>query len=117
MKTLTLIADSPVVFSDVDWPTVIGLIVAVILPLLVGLVTTKVTNSSTRAILLAILAAVTGLFTELGNAMAAGEPYNLGMGLVFAVAAFLVAVGMHFGLYKPTGASAAAQGVLVKAKE
>ena len=99
----------PVVSVSFDWPLIVGMIVSVVLPLLVGLVTKRVTNSGTKAVILASLSAATGLLTELGNALTAGVTYNLGMGIVFALAAFLVAVGMHFGIYKPTGASAAAQ--------
>lgn len=105
-------APAPVVTVAFDWPLIVGMIVSVVLPILVGLVTKRVTASGTRAVILAILAAVTGLLTELGNALTAGVTYNLGMGLVFALASFLVAVGMHFGIYKPTGASTAAQNAL-----
>ncbi|QDP43582.1 hypothetical protein QDA09_gp45 [Microbacterium phage Tyrumbra] len=102
----------PVVSIAFDWPIIVGMIVSVVLPLLVGLATTRITKSGVRATVLALLAAVTGLLTELGNALTAGVTYNLGMGLVFALASFLVAVGMHFGIYKPTGASTAAQNAL-----
>ncbi len=106
----------PVVSVAFDWPLIVGMIVSVVLPLLVGLVTKRVTNSGTKAVILAALSAVTGLLTELGNSMTAGVTYNLGMGIVFALAAFLVAVGMHFGIYKPTGASTAAQNAIGGAK-
>ena len=120
MNTLTLSlvggvwtdVGAPVVTVSFDWPLIVGMLVSVVLPLIVGLVTKVVTNPGTRAVILAFLAAVTGLLTELGNAMTAGTPYNLGMGLVFALASFLIAVGMHFGIYKPTGASTAAQKAL-----
>ncbi|QGJ88901.1 hypothetical protein PBI_TEAMOCIL_47 [Microbacterium phage Teamocil] len=102
----------PVVSVAFDWPLIVGMIVSVVLPLLVGLVTKRVTAPGTRAVILAALAALTGLLTELGNSLTAGVTYNLGMGIVFALAAFLVAVGMHFGIYKPTGASTAAQNAL-----
>lgn len=109
-------APVPVVSIAFDWPLIVGMIVSVVLPLLVGLVTKTVTNGGTKAIILAALAAVTGLLTELGNALTAGVTYNLGMGLVFALASFLVAVGMHFGIYKPTGASTAAQKALTSSE-
>ena len=96
---------------DISWPLIIGLLVSTILPLIVGLVTTRVTNGGVKATILAALSAVTGFLTELGNALSAGTPYNVGTGLVFALTAFLVATGLHYGIYKPTGASAAAQGV------
>jgi hypothetical protein len=96
---------------DVSWPLILGLLVSTILPLLVGLVTTRVTNPGTKALLLAGLSAVTGLLTEVLNAVTAGTAYNVGSGLVFALASFLVASGLHFGIWKPTGAAAAAQDV------
>lgn len=102
----------PVFVVALDWPIIVGLIVSVVLPILVGLVTKQVTNGSAKAYLLAGLAAATGLLTELGNALAAGVPYNIAMGVFFALIAFVTAVAMHFGFYKPTGASAAAQSAL-----
>lgn len=90
---------------------IVSLLVGVILPLIVGLVTTRVTNSAARALLLALLSALTGLLTELGESITAGTPYDIGVGGLAALAAFLTAVGLHFGLYKPTGAASALQGV------
>lgn len=90
---------------------IVGLIVSTILPLLVGLVTKAVTNSSVKAILLAALSAITGLGTELLNAITANQPYDIGTGIVLAFTAFIVAVGIHYGIYKPTGATAAVQAV------
>lgn len=96
---------------SLSWPLIVGLIVSTVLPLLVGLVTTRVTDARVKAILLAALSAVTGLLTELGNALTSGAPYDVGTGILLALSAFLVGVGLHFGLYKPTGAAAAAQNV------
>lgn len=93
---------------DVSWALVIGLLVSTVLPLLVGLVTKATTSPGVRAVLLAALAAVTGLLTELGASLTAGTVYNLGTGLLLALVSFLTAVGIHFGLLKPTGAAAAA---------
>lgn len=96
---------------NADWPLIIGLLVSTILPLFVGLVTTRVTHPGAKAALLAGLAALTGILSELGSALTTGTPYDLGTGLVTALGAFLIAVGLHYGLYKPTGASAAVQSV------
>lgn len=90
---------------------IVSLLVGVILPLIVGLVTTRVTNSSTRALLLAVLSAAAGLLTELGESIAAGTAYDIGVGGLAALTTFLTAVGLHFGLYKPTGTASALQGV------
>lgn len=95
---------------------VIGLLVSTVLPLLVGLVTSRDMKPGLKAILLAALAAVTGLLTELLNAVNAGVAYDLGTGLVLALGAFLIAVGIHYGLWKPTKATAAVQDVLVKGR-
>lgn len=105
-------AAPPAIIFDVNWTLILGLVVSTILPLIVGLVTKVVTAPGTRAIILAALAAVTGLGTELLNALTTGTPYDLGTGLVLAVTSFLVAVGLHFGIWKPTGASESAQRAL-----
>ncbi|UVG33811.1 membrane protein [Microbacterium phage HerculesXL] len=99
-----------------DPALVIGLLVSTVLPLLVGLVTTRVTHGGVKAVLLAALALVTSLLTELGVAVSNGVTYDLGQGLLLAIPTFLIAVGMHYGLWKPTGASAGAQSVLVTPK-
>jgi hypothetical protein len=96
---------------SLSWPLIIGLLVSTVLPLLVGIVTTRVTRPGRKAALLAGLAALTGFLSELGDALTSGTAYDVGTGLVFALTSFLVAVGLHFGIYKPTGASAAAQAI------
>jgi phosphotransferase system glucose/maltose/N-acetylglucosamine-specific IIC component len=90
---------------------VIGLVVSTLLPLLVGLVTTRVTNGSIKAVLLAVLALVTSLLTELATSINNGTQYDLGQGLLLALPTFLIAVGMHYGLWKPVGAATGAQSV------
>lgn len=107
--TAALAADGEAaIVVDVSWPLIIGLVVSTVLPLIVGLVTKYQTRPGVRAVLLAGLAALTGLLTELGNALTSGTTYNLGTGLILALTSFLVAVGFHFGLLKPTGAADAA---------
>jgi predicted secreted Zn-dependent protease len=96
---------------DVPPALIVGLIVSTILPLLVGLVTRVVTSPGIKAVILAALSAVTGLGTELLNSINSGTPYDAGTGVVLALTAFLIAVGLHYGLWKPTGASVAAQAV------
>lgn len=88
---------------------VIQLLVSTVLPLLVGLVTKQVTRPGFKALLLALLALVTSLLTELGAAIANGVPYDVGQGLLLAIPTFLIAVGLHYGLWKPTGVSEKAQ--------
>jgi hypothetical protein len=93
-----------------SWVTLLTLIVGTVLPVLVALVTTRVTSSGKKAVLLAVLSAITGLLSELLNALQAGVSYDLFAGLVTAVTVFIVAVALHFGLWKPTGVAAKVQG-------
>lgn len=96
---------------DIPLPLVIGLLISTVLPLLVGLVTKLDTTPGMKASLLAALAAVNGLAVEFAASLNAGEPYNLGTGLVLALGSFIVAVGLHYGIYKPTGTSESLQKV------
>ncbi|OZB82750.1 MAG: hypothetical protein B7X41_15885, partial [Microbacterium sp. 14-71-5] len=77
------------------------------------LVTKVTTNPAVKAILLAALALATSLLTELGAALARGETYDIGRGLLLTLPTFLIAVGLHFGLWKPVGAADAAQKTFV----
>jgi hypothetical protein len=94
-----------------DPALVIQLLISTVLPLLVGLVTTRVTNSSAKAWLLAGLSLATSLLVELGDAVASGSTYDVGQGFLLALPTFLIAVGMHYGLWRPAGASEAVQRV------
>lgn len=96
---------------DPTWIQLLNLLVSVVLPLFVGLVTTRATSASVKAILLAALAFASGLGTELLASLNAGVSYDLATGVFSGVATFLVAVGLHYGLWKPTGTSSALQSV------
>ncbi|WP_353809171.1 hypothetical protein [Agromyces sp. SYSU T00194] len=97
-----------------DPALILQLVIATVLPLLVGLVTKTVTHPGIKAALLALFAMATSLLTELLVAVQAGVAYDLGTGLLGALPTFLVGVGLHYGFWKPTGASAAAQRTFVK---
>lgn len=96
-------------------PTLQLLILAagVVLPLLVGLVTTRVTSAGTKAVLLAALALVSQLAGELITSIQDGSSYDLGIGLTLGLGSFLVAVGTHFGIWKPTGLAGKAADALI----
>lgn len=93
---------------------VIQLLVSTVLPLLVGLVTKRVTHSGTKAVLLALISLATSLLAEMGAALTQGVLYDFGQGLLLAIPTFLIAVGMHYGIWKPTGVSEKAQDAFVK---
>lgn len=89
------------------------LLVTVLLPVMVGLVTKVSTSSSVKALLLAVLSAVTGVASALIQANEAGRSVDLYPLVLSAVSVFVVAVATHYGLWKPTEVSAAAQNRLV----
>lgn len=111
-------ADAPTapaaVAFTLDPATVVQLLIAFILPVLVGLVTTRVTSSAIKAWLLAGLSLVTSLLVELARAIASGTTYDLGVALLAALPAFVVSVASFYGLWKPTGVTAAVQDVSVR---
>ena len=96
---------------DIPLFLILQLLAGTVLPLLVGLVTTRETSPGRRAIYLAALSVVISLLTEVASALQTGVTYNLGTALIAALVTFLIAVGTHFGLWKPTGAAGAVQDV------
>jgi hypothetical protein len=92
-----------------DLPQLLNLLIAVVFPILVGLVTKTVTSSRVKAILLATISLVSGLVSALLAADLAGVPFDVVSAALTGVAAWLIAVATHFGLWKPTGVAAAAQ--------
>lgn len=94
-----------------DPALVVQLVLAVLLPILVGLVTTRVTKGSIKAWLLAGLTLVTALVTQLGAAIAAHAPFDVGLALISVIPAFAISVATYYGLWKPTGVGQAAQDV------
>lgn len=88
-----------------DLAQVISLLIGVVLPLLVGLVTKWDTNPSFRAVLLLLLSAISAFATEFLASMNNGTTFDVGATLLSVLGTFLVGVGLHFGLWKPSGAS------------
>lgn len=100
-------------FAGIDPAQVVALLVGTVLPLLTGLVTKAEVGKHVRAVVLLVLAGVTSVLTELGASLSTGTSFELGTVVLAALGTFLVGVGVHFGLWKPTGASnkAKARGV------
>jgi small basic protein len=94
-----------------SWIQLVSLLVGVFLPLLVGLVTTKVTSGSKKAVLLAVLAFVAAILTELLAALQAGQVFDLAASLYAGIQTLVVAIALHYGVWKPTGASSALQSI------
>lgn len=89
----------------------LGLVVGLVLPALVGLVTKDVTSATVKSLLLVALAAVSGLGSQALAAHQAGTAYDWRSGLLVALGAFVTGVASHYGILKPTGATAALQAI------
>jgi hypothetical protein len=92
----------------------LGLVTSVGLPVLVGLVTTRVTHAGVKAVLLLALSTVNGFVVEYAGPHDAG--YSVGTAAVLALVSFGTGVLAHFGLWKPTGVSGAAQDSLITSR-
>lgn len=96
---------------DIPLWVILQTVAATVAPLLVGLVTVKATAAGTKAVLLAALSLVSSLLTQTADAMQHGTSFNLGLALVSGLVTFATSTGLHFGLLKPTGASAVMQAI------
>jgi predicted Na+-dependent transporter len=94
-----------------DVPQVLNLVLSVVFPLVVGLVTTKVTSGALKAILLATIALGSGFISALLAAYLAGAAFDWVGALVVGVTAWLIAIGTHFGFWRPTGVTDKLQAV------
>lgn len=93
--------------------SLLSLVITVLLPVLVGLLTKQSWSSGLKAVLLLVLAAVNAILTSALEAANTGVDWEF-IPVVYTIAInFLIAVAMHFGLWKPTGTSAAVQRVAV----
>jgi hypothetical protein len=89
----------------------VWLLATVLMPVVVGLVTKATTNSALQSLALVGLSLVNGL---LGEALAAGDGFAWGKAILQAVVSFVIAVATHYGVWRPTGVTAAALAVGTK---
>jgi|GEM_PF-3263642 len=101
---------TPVLFQP-DLLGALTFLISFLLPLLVGLITTKVTSAGVKAVLLAAASLITSVATSWAAALQSNQPFDLWTALLTFGGVFVVAVASHFGVWKPVGASAAAQAV------
>lgn len=94
-----------------DLAQVISLLVGVVLPLLTGLMTKTSTSAGFKAVVLLALSAVSAVLADFLAALNGGLAFDLGATLLTALGTFLIGVGMHFGIWKPTGVAAGLQRV------
>lgn len=93
--------------------SLLSLVVTVLLPVLVGLLTKASWSGRAKAILLLALSAVNALVTSGLEAANTGVDWEFIPVLYTIVINFMIAVAVHFGLWKPVGTSEAAQRSLV----
>jgi hypothetical protein len=84
---------------DLNW---VMLLSGTVLPFLVALVTARVAWAGLKAIVLAALAAIAGLLNELYTASGVLADIDWSSAGANAITTFLIAVGFHFGLWRPT---------------
>lgn len=83
---------------DVTW---LSLLATVLLPMLTALVTNRLAHPGLKAGVLALLALATGVVNELLANDGVGS-FQLSSALSTTLMVFLGAVGLHYGLLKPT---------------
>lgn len=94
---------------SLDTVQVLQLVLSTLLPLVVAIVTRRVTHGGVKAALLAALSLVTSVLAQIVDALQTGTTLDVGAALLLALPTFIVAVAMHYGLWKPTGAAEAIQ--------
>jgi hypothetical protein len=82
----------------------LNLLLAAVLPMATALVTARFANSSIKAI---VLAALTVIATALQQVFDDGGSFEWRPFLVTTTLQFVLSVGLHFGLLKPTGVTGA----------
>jgi hypothetical protein len=87
----------------------LSLVLTMLLPLLVAIVTTRITSANVKAILLLALVVVKTFIEALISAEQQHIDFDAVPFLMNLVLNFIIAVVMHFGLWKPTGVSTTIQ--------
>lgn len=87
------------------WALLLWMAVTVAMPLLVGLVTRPSTPARFQTLLLVGLSIANGFLSE---ALEKGSAFNWGDGLMQFLVSLVMAISMHYGVWKPTGTTAAA---------
>lgn len=93
---------------------ILAIVIQFVLPLFVGLVTKSSTSAGVKAVLLLVLSAITQMIVAWSEAIAHGTHFSWTTALWSILVGFVIAVAVHFGLWKPTGTADAAQASLVK---
>jgi hypothetical protein len=90
-----------------DLAQVLTLVVGVVLPLLTGAVTKQTASARLKAVVLLVLSADSTVVSGWLDAVTAHAHFNFGATLLTALGTFLIGVGTHYGIWRPTGVTAA----------
>lgn len=91
----------------------ISLLVGTLLPILVAVVTDRAASGAAKAVALLGLAAVSSFLSEWLVALNSAETFDFAQAAFGVLTTFIVAVAVHFGFWKPVGASGS-DGALAK---
>ena len=94
--------------------TILWLLVTVLMPLLVGLITRPSTKASVQSLLLLVASVLNGYLSE---ALETGARYNWTDGTLQFVVSLVMAIAIHYGVWKPLGATQKALSVGASANE
>lgn len=92
----------------------LSLAIAVLLPLVVGLVTTRSTSAGVKAVLLLLFAAIKSFLEGWLAAVNTSVDFAFIPVAISTVVNLAIAVAVHHGFWRPTGATDAAQNSLIK---
>lgn len=105
--------DLPVYGFTADLGGLLGLALTVLLPIVVGLVTRTSTSAGLKATLLLGLAAVKTVLEAWLQAVNEAVAFDAVPLIYTTLINFGIAVAIHYGLWRPTGVTAAAQQRLI----
>ncbi len=97
-----------------DWRGLLSVLLLIGLPLLVGLFTRPSTSARIKALALIVLAVFKGFIEAWLLAIDTGLDFAVWPAVMNSLITLIVAIALHFGVWRPTGAAAATQNTLVK---
>lgn len=111
------VPDLPAYGFTPDLSGALSLAIMVALPILVGLITRASTSAGLKAVLLLGVAALKVIIEAWIVAANTGVDFDWFTVVVTTLINFVIAVAVHYGLWKPTGVTAAAQSTGIADRE
>jgi len=96
-----------------DLGGLLSLVITVLLPIVVALITKRSQPAAVKAVLLLLFSAISTFLQAWVASLQAGESFVWTVVAYNVVVNFVLAIAIHFGLWKPTGATDTAQDSLV----